>query len=1256
MAGRGDQGEAGRPSGIVGGFVHPGRPDLIYLNVAAPEHLLRLTGHELAHSLRKEDPALWKELTDGLRPLIRNWAEYRATLSDKRYASLTEDEQFEELVGDVVGHNFMNELFWQEMAEAAPTVFRRIARKAVALLSRALQLLSTRKGVERYVSDLTQTRAVVAKALLRYGEKARKGMYEKYAQERDAGYLGQRIDGAAILRELRAAGISDELIMKAVGGTRAETDGEDFKFSIVQSVRDRTEATKVFAGKLTAKRMKMVFESFSDWLPPELKTGFASVLSNPHYDSKKSKPRTDVYDLSLKRSDNANEMKVDIMSTDGDYEGLEGFRDHHGRAKKDEKGDIDKILVVGDEKSVEYTEEQLDGTDNPLGRTVAEVVKKAYFAARQTIAKATEVLFDRLGRLRLLPHEGQEYYQELIDLLDEGLSADEVKRRLGINQEAIAAYLGIQSSRKRLDVLIKPYNTQAWSTLLRQLIERGVSAAQVENDYYKSWDLVEAFREVRKQLGDKKITTAEKHLKAQWYKTLVELLEKREDHPMMQKLELFNAYKGVQEYDSRLAELKADWGKLKGYLPRLRKDGRWHVKVYEVDTETGELAEVFMRPAKTKGGANWLKADIDDALGKNRLREFIPRRYREGAAYEVRVEKNRATPEEIFMGLGSHRSIEALFSKIVEELNAAGRIDNPLGLQNQMLEILHEEISVRGFGKHKMHRSKDLIEGYETENTPAIISQFVGGMAGYLSKAEFAMRANKVMGEIPADQGEDKIWVKHYVDDALKNATYVDQVLGTLRSFAALMFLGFKISSAALNGTQNYIWGQAVLSKHTKGATRKLLKAQHDVVKDHLLIKAGKESILTEEERWALEEGSRKGRTSANYVRSMSGLDDTGGVMGKGQSAVRWLTEKSMMPFQMVETYWNREPALLAMFRVARAEGLSKEAALEKAMKFSDDVHFVIGKENIPALLRKLGPIGRTLYTFQSYPHNYLLGMFTSLQNKEFAVVARSLTALVLFGGLAAVPFGDDLDKWYRRIFGERPLRMLEKWLRETAGNYTDFGDQIADFVLHGAPALGGVNFSRALAVNVPWFSAEDESMAERVTGVWGGMAQKVVYGMDAAGKGDFWRAAEYVSPQFIANALRGVRNATDGATTMSGGPVFGGDGKQERYTAGEGVIRAFGFMPLRPSKESEARWDTVRARQHWTNRKADVLARWRIADTQEERQEAMEAIREFKRDLREAPGGVLVPDLNGGTLIRALRWKPDRRELLYRQQLRRQE
>jgi hypothetical protein len=1233
MAGRGDQGEAVRPSGIVGGFVHPGRPDLIYLNVAAPEHLLRLTGHELAHSLRKEDPALWKELTDGLRPLIRNWAEYRATLSDKRYASLTEDEQFEELVGDVVGHNFMNELFWQEMAEAAPTVFRRIARKAVALLSRALQFLSTRKGVERYVSDLTQTRAVVAKALLQYGEKARKGMYENYAQERDAGYLGQRIDGAAILRELRAAGISDELIMKAVGGTRAETVSSDISYSIVQTAKDKSAAVKTFAAKLTPDKNGLPFAILSGKILPErMKAAVGSVLSNPHYGSRKSKQRTEAYDLALERGANANEIKHEIMEPKGSYAGLEGLRDLYRSASKEEKAQLDKLLVEGDIKGKEFTEEELTGT-------VPEKVKNAYRAFRQTLTRTTEVMFDRLGRLRLIPYEGAEFHQELVDLLDRGLSSEQVAQRFGINQKAVDAYLKIRADKKKLAAATKPYKDQPWHDTLRDALAKGLSGIEMQKEFGLSPDLMEAYFAIQKK-GPLQLVTAEAYRTADWYAVLADLLSVGDDHPMLQKLELYNAYLGVQEYDSQLAKLKDQWRQAKGYLPRIRKDGEQHVKVFRVE-EDGTFTEVWMQPAKTEFTAERLREKV-----AGNLEEYIPHSFDPEAHYETVVEPNRATPEEIFLGIGSHRAIEGLLSKVFDKATDAGIIENQLAVQQQVLSILADEISARGFGRHRLARAEHLIEGYETENTPALLAQFVGGMAGWLSKSEFAMRANKLMTQIPADKPHDKVWVREYVDDALKNSTYLDQWFGTARSFAALMFLGFKASSAMLNATQNYIWGQAVLSKHTKGATVKLLKAQSDVAKDHLLRKAGKPGSLTEEEAWAMEEGLRRGRTHANYVRSMAGMDDTGGVMGDFQSGVRWMTEKAMIPFQAVETYFNREPALLAMFRVARAKGMSREAALKEAERFVDDVHFVVGKENIPAILRKMGGAGRMLYTFQSYTHNYLLGMLTSLKKGEFEVVVRSLTALVLFGGLAAVPFGDDLDKWYRRIFGERPLRMLERWLRETGNEYTDFGDQIAAFVIHGAPALGGVNFSRSIGVNIPWFSPEDDTLAERVVGVWGGLAQKVRFAGLSLAKGDAYRAAEYISPEALANILRAYRHYADGATTMSGRPVFGDDGKQVRYTAGEGIIRTFGFMPLGPSKQTQARWDARLARDFWNGRKADILANFRIA---KDRKEAMLLVRDFNRELRKAPGGALVPPITMQTLKQALRAKPDRREMAYR-------
>jgi len=1015
------------------------------------------------------------------------------------------------------------------------------------------------------------------------------------------------------------------------------------KFSIAQSAKDKAAAQKSFISKLTPDKNGLPYAVLSGKIIPErIKAAVGSVLSNPHYGAKKSKWKGAAYDLGLERGANANEIKHEIMASRDDYAGLEGVRDECRKMKKAERADLDNLLVEGDVRGEEYAEELLRGASNPLGRAASARVIRGYLAFRETIAQATRTMFDRLGRLRLIAYEGSDYYDELVELLKRpNLSADELAREFGIHKKAVDAYLQIRADRKKLDAAVKPYRDQAWYDTLRDMLAKGMTTMEVSNEHYLSRDLVKAFAEVRKN-HPAGFVTAEKFKKAAWYKILSDLLTQGDDHPMLQKLELYNAYLGVMQYDSRLAELKEQWGKVKGYLPRIRKDGEQHVKVRRVEGD-GTFTEAWMQPAKNEYSAGKLRDKVEA-----NLKDYIPHSFDPKAQYDVAVERNTATPEEIFMGIGSHRAIEGLLSKVFDKAMDAGIIENPLEVQAQVLRILADEISARGFGRHRLSRTEHLIEGYETQNTPAILAQFVGGMAGWLSKSEFAMRANKLMSQIPSNRPEDKTWVREYVDDALKNSTYLDQWFGTARSFASLMFLGFKASSAVLNATQNYVWGQAQLSKHTRGATMKLLRAQHDVVKDHLLRLAGKPGILTEEEQWVMDEGLRRGRSHANYVRAMAGMDDTGGVMGGFQAGTRWLTEKAMIPFQAVETYWNREPALLAAYRVFKGRGMEKEAALKAAEKFVDDVHFVIGKENIPAMLRKMGPAGRMLYTFQSYSHNYLLGMLTSMKQGEVEVVVRSLTALVLFGGLAAVPFGDDLDKWYRRIFGERPLRMLERWLRETAGEYTDFGDQIADFVLHGAPALAGVNFSRAIGVNIPWLSAEDDSLAERVMGVWGGLAQKVRMAGVAAAKGDGFRVVESLSPEALANIMRAYRHYADGATTLSGRPIFGDDGNQVKYTAKEAIIRGFGFMPLEPSKQTQNRWDARQAKDYWSERKADVLAQWRRAETDEDYDRVLNAVDKLNEALQAAPGGALVAPISGKTLKQVLRNGPDWREMEY--------
>lgn len=1022
-------------------------------------------------------------------------------------------------------------------------------------------------------------------------------------------------------------------------------DESDVEITARYRLRDKVDAAAKFTKGLMPDKKGEPFQVLADYLPERMRAAVGSVLSNPHYGSRKSQWRGKAYELALERGANANEIKYEVMAKKEDYDGLEGLREFYRTANKEEKTQIDKLLIEGDIAGREFTEAELRSDKNPLGAPAPEVVRSAYFAFRQTVDHANSTMFDRLGRLRLLPYEGSEFYDELVDLLDEKPASKHLAKRFGLNLNALQAFRKIRKGEADIARLTEKYKKERFHATLVDMLMRGKPKLELLQEYQTTAPyLIKAYDEVKMQMELESIVlpTAENFKSQKYYKDLLDLISQGDAHPMFEREELYNAYLGVQEYDSELAKLKNEWGEVQGYVPRLRKDGEQHVKVFRVD-EDGAFTEVWMQPAKTKAGADRLRNKV-----AANLEEYIPRSFNGDDQYHVVVEPNRATPEEIFLGIGSHRAIEGLLSRAFEKATDAGIIEDHLAVQRQVLRILSDEISARGFGKHKLHRASHLIEGYETENTPAILSQFVGGMAGWLSKSEFAMRANRLMGEIEGDKPHDKVWVKDYVDDALKNSTYIDQWFGTARSFAALMFLGFKASSAMLNATQNYIWGQAVLSKYGKGATRKLLAAQRDVVKDHLLRAAGKEGVLSEEESWVLEEGSRRGRSHANYVRAMSGLDDNGGVLGKGQAGLRWLTEKAMIPFQAVETYWNREPALLAAYRVFRAQGMEKEAALAEAEKFVDDVHFVVGKENIPAMLRKMGPLGRTLYTFQSYSHNYLLGMLTSLKKGEFEVVMRSLTALVLFGGLAAVPFGEDLDKWYRRLFGERPLRLLEKWIRETGHEYTDFGDQIADFVIHGAPALAGVNFSRAIAVNVPWLSPEDDSLADRVTGVWGGLAQKVRYAGSAAAKGNYYRAAEQLSPEAIANLFRAHRHYADGAMTLSGKPIFGDDGQQVKYRPKDAIIRAFGFMPLEPSKQSQKRWDAVRAKAFWQHKKSDLLARYRAADDHDARSRVFAEIVKFNQGLRSASGGVLVPPISGKTLRQALRARPNRRELIY--------
>ncbi len=167
------QGENGSDE-VTNGFVTPRQPKLVFLNVDGANHLTYILGHELGHSLKIDDPKLWAEMTVQLQPLVRKFGKYRAEYGQ----GLTNDvDVLEELVSDVIGDNFLNNAFWQDMAKQSQSLFKRIADKAIALLNKSIRLMVGR-DVSIFISDMEKARSIIAETMLKYVDGVSKGRYE----------------------------------------------------------------------------------------------------------------------------------------------------------------------------------------------------------------------------------------------------------------------------------------------------------------------------------------------------------------------------------------------------------------------------------------------------------------------------------------------------------------------------------------------------------------------------------------------------------------------------------------------------------------------------------------------------------------------------------------------------------------------------------------------------------------------------------------------------------------------------------------------------------------------------------------------------------------------------------------------------------------------------------------------------------------------------------------------------------------------
>jgi uncharacterized protein YutE (UPF0331/DUF86 family) len=335
----------------------------------------------------------------------------------------------------------------------------------------------------------------------------------------------------------------------------------------------------------------------------------------------------------------------------------------------------------------------------------------------------------------------------------------------------------------------------------------------------------------------------------------------------------------------------------------------------------------------------------------------------------------------------------------------------------------------------------------------------------------------------------------------------------------------------------------------------------------------------------------------------------------------------------------NRILTAVAAYDLALDRGLTHEQAIKEAEGAVERTQFNYSGANAPRLFQQGGPLGKAgplLFQFMKYPqHMYALmirQVFRALRNPT-----ERREALKILGGISAThlavggilgwtlqPFkwalgmiiaglDDEDDRAQDVISGAK----YDRSVREFA--YNALGDDLGRAVSKGpVGAMLGVDLSTRMSLGTLYFldlNAENtESLLGSLVASFGGPALNI--GMTALNapkylaEGDVSKAVEAITPKFVKDVFKAARMADEGITGRDGTVYVSPD----KITFGDTVRQGLGFGTMRAS-ESFAKGEAIRVREDVQKAKrAKLMRRFVNADSDAERAEALEAIREFSK------------------------------------------
>lgn len=725
------------------------------------------------------------------------------------------------------------------------------------------------------------------------------------------------------------------------------------------------------------------------------------------------------------------------------------------------------------------------------------------------------------------------------------------------------------------------------------------------------------------------------------------------------------AMNNAQSTRAVLKRLRANFNDKQGYLPRIRKQGPYKVRIF-TKGEDGKKQELyagyFASDLIRNTFLDSFKASPKDHLGLN---------YKAGQEYEI--EKSYVA-NQINTGYNFGGNIMATDSLIDDVIDRATRLGD---MSEKEAEQLHRAMSARtaelilsmsASGQHKIARLKDYVVGFET-NPIVAFDAYINGLAISFAKAEYVQDQLDLYNEIKDVDAKAAEYALDYLQVTTKSRSVADNRSARVRYLTTLYFMAGSLSASILNLTQNIILGVPKLSEIT-GSNKeaaKLIASYYKMVAPQIAkdmysdLYRSQRDMAAKSHSLGVPESLPKGLKDLFTRYRKSGLNfDTQGMLAMGVNEdtlveagwknFKHFADKLMLPFRGVEVA-NRESAFLASIHaIAKKEGINLEKLTEeqsemlyaRANSFVNSVHFM-GSGNLPIYAQKSALL-RTALALQSYGinfFNFFYNAMTSKDKQDYQTAAKVAGVMFLIGGASgAVPGSDELNKVLKMLLGyDVKLEAKNKLGKITTEDF-------ANILVHGLPTVAGINVSNNINLRLPVISGfiGSQDLGVASMGAVGGVAQRLFKGLQYATDGQYGKAIGTASPEFFARMVRAYSDYQSGYTSAQGAPVYF-EGQKLKPSLTEAAVRGLiGFKTTKEAQIADVRFTEYELKSTWQRKKTIAVNKYIKGDKS--------AITEFNDMLLDTPqANKLIKPIKMSDVVRAKSRKPVKQSTQFEQE-----